>query len=173
MAVNLMDILPEYFRPVLEFEQIMKAHGVAVDILEKNIGLVKANCFVQTADAATIKTYEELFGLTYKLGDTLEYRRQRILQQFNIIPPFSIGFLRSRLTGLFGADYTLRVDPVASTLFVLVTSSRYGAVDLLYSLIWDVVPVHMEVTANHQVTNDVGGGIYMGGVVSNICIQTI
>ena len=28
MAVNLMDILPEYFRPVLEFEQIMKAHGV-------------------------------------------------------------------------------------------------------------------------------------------------
>ena len=65
------------------------------------------------------------------------------------------------------------MDPVASTLFVLVTSSRYGAVDLLYSLIWDVVPVHMEVTANHQVTNDVGGGIYMGGVVSNICIQTI
>lgn len=173
MAVNLMNILPEYFRPILEFKQIMAAHGAAMDTLEKNIEQIRANCFIQTADAVTLKLYEELLGLNYKPGETLAYRRQRILQQFNIIPPFSIDFLRERLDELFGEEYTLRMDSVSSTLVVLVTSSQYGAVDLLYRLIWDIVPAHMEVTANHQVTNAVSGAMYIGGGMSSTTIQII
>lgn len=173
MAVDLMKLLPEYFRPVLEFQQIMKAHGEALDRAELNIDQVGKNCFIQTADADTIKSYEELFGIRYKPGETLEYRRQRILQMYNIIAPFSIGFLRSRLTEMFGSEYTLEVDPVKSRISVFVTSSQYGAVDLLYSLVWDIVPAHLEVTANHQVTNDVQGTIYAAGVMSVTFAQTI
>ena len=44
MAVDLMPILPRYFRPIIEFQEIMKAHGWAVDGLEHNIGQVGTNC---------------------------------------------------------------------------------------------------------------------------------
>ena len=173
MAVDLMELLPYYFRPVLEFQEIMKVHGLALDDVEKQITQVGRNCFIQTADAETLRAYETLFGLVYKPGETLEYRRQRILQMYNRIAPFSIGFFRERLTELFGNDYVLEVDPFKSTLFVLVTSEKYGAVDLLYSLVWDIVPAHLEVTANHQVTNEIKKVIYAVPVMTNVCIQNI
>ena len=103
----------------------------------------------------------------------MEFLRQRILQMYNIIPPFSIGFFHSRLRELFGNDYSLEVDPVRSTIRVIVTSSQYGAVDLLYGLVWDIVPAHMEVTANHQVTNDMDGKLCMAGFVAGTVVQTI
>ena len=74
---------------------------------------------------------------------------------------------------MFGDAYTLEVDPVESRLKVHVTSSQYGAVDLLYSLVWDIVPAHMEVTTNHQITNDISGKLYAGGILSGSLIQTI
>ena len=45
------------------------------------------------------------------------------------------------------------MDSAACKLEVSVTSSRYGAVDLLYNLLWDVIPAHMEIHANQQVNN--------------------
>lgn len=170
---DLMDVLPEYFRPVLEFQQLMKLHGSASEILEKMIGQLGKNCFVQTSDAAAIRYYEELFGINYKPGETLEFRRLRVLQMFNVIMPFSIGFLRQQLTDMFGSDYELEVDSEHCQLRVVVTSSRYGAVDLLYSLLWDIVPAHLELTANQQVTNSLDGKLYLYGIMSATRVQTI
>lgn len=173
MAADLIQILPEYFRPVLEFQKIMDAHSCAMNVLEEQAERVRHNCFIQTADPDTLKMYEELFRVIHKPGETIEYRRKRILQMYNIIAPFSIGFLKSRLTELFGDEYSLEVDSVNNTLKILVTSSQYGAVDLLYSLIWDVVPMHLEVTANHEVTNDIQGNIYTAAILTGTFIQTI
>ena len=173
MAVDLMKILPEYFRPVIEFQQLMRINGEELDKLEQNVQQVKKNFFIQTGDAATIKMYEELFGITYKPGETLEYRRQRVLQMYNIIAPFSIGFFRNQLTAMFGDEYSLTVDPEKNILSVFVTSSRYGAVDLLYSLVWDIVPAHLDVTANHQVTSEIRGKLFTAGIMSSTLIQTI
>lgn len=133
MAADLIHILPAWFRPVREFQVIMEAHGAALDQAEKQIRQTWDNCFIQTADADTIRMYEELFG----------------------------------------DDYSLEVDPVRSTIRVIVTSSQYGAVDLLYGLVWDIVPAHMEVTANHQVTNDMDGKLCVAGFVAGTVVQTI
>lgn len=168
-----MEILPEYFRPVLEFQQIMAAHGAALDDLESRLRRLKDNCFVQTADSEALKVYEDLFGLVYRPGETLDYRRQRILQKFNTVAPFSYEFLKDRLTEIFGSEYELDVDSEKCVLKIIVTSSRYGAVDLLYSLVWDIVPMHLEVIANHQVTNNVPGNIYTAAVPAVTVVQTI
>jgi hypothetical protein len=47
----------------------------------------------------------------------------------------------------------MTVNPQQCTITIVVTSDRYGAIDLLYGLIWDVVPVHLEINANQQITN--------------------
>ena len=73
MAADLIHILPAWFRPVREFQVIMEAHGAALDQAEKQIRQTWDNCFIQTADADTIRMYEELFGLVYKPGETLEF----------------------------------------------------------------------------------------------------
>lgn len=167
--------LPTYFRPVLEFQNILIAHGYALDQFDANMYQIAANNYLSTCDESTIAYWENLLGIVYRFGDTLEYRRTRVLQKFNTIVPFSIGFLRDKLTELYGADgYELSVDSAACTLTVKVTSDRYGAVDLLYDLLWDVVPAHLQIIANQETTTNVGGGrLNAAGFAARTYIQTI
>lgn len=173
MAIDLMHLLSNYFKPIIEFQQIMRADGAAMEDFEKNTLQICENCFIQTCDEKTIGMYETRFGIVSMPGETLEYRRQRLLQKYNTIVPFSIGFLKNRLTELYEDDYALSVDPKACKLKIAVTSSRYGAVDLLYELLWDIIPAHMEVIANQQVTNYVSGNIHTAEVMVDAFIQTI
>lgn len=168
-----MAVLPEYFRPILEFQKIMEVHENSLNVFEKNADQVWKNLFIQTCDEATISLYENRFGIIPIPGDTLEYRRKRLLQKYNTITPFSIEFLKSRLTVMYGDDYSLVMDPVACKLTISVTSDRYGAIDMLYDLLWDVIPAHLEVVSNQQVTNFVSGSIYACEIMAGTCIQTI
>lgn len=167
--------LPDYFKPIIEFLEILKAHGYALDSLDANAAQVAANNYIQTADAATIAWWENVLGLTYSFGDTLDFRRQRILQQFNISTPFSIGYLKDQLDGLYGPDgYEMEEDSQNLTLTIKVTSGIYGATQLLYPFILEIMPAHIQLIANQEVTNNVGGSrLYSSGMVSSSFIQTI
>ena len=166
--------LPEYFQPIIEFREILKAHGYSLDKLDETSEKVKDNNYIATCDEETIAYYEKLLGFTYRFGDTMEYRRARVLQKYNTIVPFSIEFLRDKLTELYGEDgYEMSVDSVACKLKIKVTSDRYGAIDLLYDLLWDVVPAHIQILANQQTTNRVPCRLYAAGAVSRVFVQTI
>lgn len=169
----LMNQLPTWFRPVLEYTALMEAYGVALDGLNEQGQAIYYNQFIQTADADTLAVWEKLFGITLRYGDTLDFRRQRLLQKFNQIVPYTVWHLRDRLTALYGDEYTLTVDPVACTISILVTSDRYGAIDLLYDLIWDVVPAHLKVTANQQTTSYATSEQYIAAFMTDAFVQTI
>lgn len=166
--------LPGYFRPIIEFQEILKAHGYAIDQIEEEMSKLRNNLYITTCDEETIAYYENLFGILYRFGDTMDFRKSRVMQRFNTIAPFSIEFLRDKLTELYGEDgYILDIDPLKLILYVKVTSDRYGAVDLLYDLLWNIVPAHVQISANQQTTIYVPGRGYVGGGVSGTFIQTI
>lgn len=170
---NLIEQLPTYFRPVLEFQQLMIAHGWGYDLAGNTAGLVLNNFFLQTCDEDTIAQYEKLFGIIPEAGDTMEYRRERILQIFSSVAPFDINYLDDRLRELFGGDYALTVYPEESRLIVNLTSERYGAVALLYNLLLDVVPAHIEIISNQQVINYINRPLYAGAVPGSAVHQYI
>lgn len=166
--------LPRYFRPIIEFGEILKAQGYSLGRFDEASAKVHANNYIATCDEDTIAYYGRLLGIVYRFGDTLEYRRTRVLQKYNTIVPFSIGFLQDKLTELYGEDgYEMSVDSAACKLKIKVTSDRYGAIDLLYDLLWDVVPAHIQILANQQTTNRVPCRLYAAGAVSRVFVQTI
>ena len=171
--VDLMMILPKYFRPVLEFKELMKTDGMVLDNLEKDIRKLRDDFYIQTADKESLAEMEKQFSIVAKPGETIDYRRQRLLSKYNTIVPFSIGFLQDRLNELFGGDFTMHVDSAKCTITISVTSSRYGAVDLLYDLLWDIVPAHLQIIANQQVDNYISGALTASGIMSNTFVQTI
>ena len=171
--VDLMMILPKYFRPVLEFKELMKTDGMVLDNLEKDIRKLRDDFYIQTADKESLAEMEKQFSIVAKPGETIDYRRQRLLSKYNTIVPFSIGFLQDRLHELFNDDFTMRVDPIKCTITISVTSSRYGAVDLLYDLLWDIVPAHIQIIANQQVDNYISGALTATGIISTTFLQTI
>ena len=170
---TLMRQLPDYFKPVIEYRAIMAAHGHALDGIDNTSKKVSANNYIATCDDETLSFWERLLDIKYKTEDTTDFRRARVLQKFNTIVPFSVGFLNDKLKELFGNEYEMSVDSEKCTVTVKVTSDRYGAVDLLYDLLWDILPAHLQVIANQETTNISTCRLNSAGIVSGTFVQTV
>lgn len=165
--------LPNYFKPIIEYQAIMASDGHILDNLDDTKAKIRANNYISTCDEETLSFWERLLNIKYKFGDTIEFRRSRVLQKFNTVVPFSIDFLNNKLTELFGDDYELSVDSETCIINIKVISDRYGAVDLLYDLLWDVLPAHLQVIANQETTNISTCRLNTGGIVSSTFVQNI
>ena len=169
----LMSKLPGWFKPVVEYGAIEKAHAVPVADFSSDADTIQHNFFVQTADEETIKRIERMLGISAQPSDTLEYRRQRILTTTQQTSPFTEWNLRERLTELFGDEYTLTVDPEECTISIYTSSARYGAVELLDDLIAAVVPAHLFVYSNQEVTRFAVSNQYIAASVDHAVIHDI
>lgn len=170
----LMENLPDYFKPVLEYIQIMKAHGYALDQLDTNIQNVYNNFYIQTCDVTTLAYYEGLLDIVPSPGDTVDYRRQRVMQQLSLVPKFDINWLKDKLTELYGPDgYDLTVSSVDSTLSINIKSGIYGAVRLFYDFIWDVIPAHIALSAVQNVNTPIPVPLYTGSCIASTTMSVI
>lgn len=169
----LMDQLPDWFKPVLEYIAIMYGGSVELARLDEDAEQIRLNDHIQTADASTLRYWERFLGIASSAGDTLAYRRQRILMRINQTVPYTIRHLRDRLRELFGEDYSLEVNPAECWIRIIVTSDRYGAISLLHDLIYSYVPAHLYVYSNQQVSNVTGSDAYYAARMSRTFEQTI
>ena len=169
----LMAQLPDWFKPVLEYIAIMQAYSGEMVDLESLMARIQENFFVQTADSQTLTYWENMLDIPVNTTAPIDFRRERIMLRLNQRPPITIWHIRDKLTELFGNDYGLKVDPVRCTMTISVTSERYGAIDLLYDVINELVPAHLAVKANQQVTNNISSTIYIAAFTTRTFEQTI
>ena len=159
---TLMAQLPGWFKPVLEYIAIMRAWSFVLSSAESDAGGIKANFFVQTCDEETLRQWEKLLRIRIEAGDTIEFRRERVMNRLATFSPFTYKDLQERLTQLFGEDYTLEVNAEDCYIKIFVSSDRYGAVRLLRDLIHEMVPVHLYVYSNQQVVNIIASDTSFG-----------
>lgn len=169
----LMDQLPDWFKPVLEYIAIMYGGSVELARLDEDAEQIRLNDHIQTADASTLRYWERFLGIASSAGDTLAFRRERVLMRINQTVPFTVWHLRDRLRELFGEDYTLEVNPAECWIRIIVTSDRYGAISLLHDLIYSYVPAHLYVYSNQQVSNVTSSNAYYAARMSRTFEQTI
>ena len=77
----LMRQLPDWFKPVLEYIAIMQGYAVELSGYEQTAQQIEQNFFIQTCDLATIQMWERLLHLSVRYGDTIDFRRERIIQK--------------------------------------------------------------------------------------------
>lgn len=169
----LMDQLPDWFKPVLEYIAIMYGGSVELARLDEDAEQIRLNDHIQTADATTIRYWERFLGIASSAGDTLAFRRDRVMMRINQTVPYTVWHLRERLTELYGDAYTLEVDPAECWIRIIVTSDRYGAISLLHDLIYSYVPAHLYVYSNQQVSNVTSSDAYYAARMSRTFEQTI
>ena len=166
--------LPYYFRPIIEFQEILKAHGYAVDSFSQSMYQIAANNYIPTCDIPTLNFWEKILEINVLPEDTVDIRRQRVLQKMAMAVPYSMGYLTDLLTQMFGEDgYEYHVDPVACMLYITIHSYNYSALAFLYDVIWDIIPAHLGIDAKQEVINNVESELYVGGFTQSIIEQTI
>ena len=173
-AQDLLKLLPEFFVKIKEYPEIMAAYTAALNDMEINIGQIRDNMFIQTCDASTISLYEQLFGITPQPGDTLEARRNRVLNRLSMVVPFTERYLRSRLDEMYGAgNYTLTVDSSTSTAVMEIHDFISQGIELFCDLWYRVAPAHVAIDAHEDIVTDINNPLFVGGILNQTIITNI
>jgi hypothetical protein len=90
------------------------------DNLDTETEKVRDNQYVLTADIDGIIAYEKMLNITPKPAtETIEFRRQRIINRLSMVPPFTFRFLKQRLDEIIGVDrYIASIDYPNYTLYI-------------------------------------------------------
>lgn len=106
------DYLPKVLQPILEFQQINSDLDVELNNINTLIKDIEKEVIVQTATEYGIKKWENALGIIPSDSDSLEVRRFRIINILTSKLPYTIRWLRSKLTEIVGAEsgWTLNID---------------------------------------------------------------
>ena len=163
---ELVAMLPELFRQIIEYPEIMKAWAEGLGMAGGLEQQVWDNLYVQTCDEPTLEQYEALLGLVPAPGDSLDVRRQRVLSRLAISIPYSERKMRSVFDEIFGAGtYTLTVDTANQSVDMSFNVHIDGAILTFCTTWYSMAPAHMAFTVNEDITTDIDGNMYFGGCV--------
>lgn len=117
---EMLGLLPPWYREVLDYQQICQTEQQMFEALAQEITAVADNFFLQTMDAGSVSQWEQIFGITPNLTtETLEFRRDRLINRLSTRPPYTIWFLYQKLDELIGPDqWTVNVDYPNYTLYI-------------------------------------------------------
>lgn len=112
LDVNLISLLPPWYREILDYQQICQTEQAQFEALASEIVSVADNFFFQTMDAQAVNQWEQIFGIVPDPNtESLALRRSRLLNRISTHPPFTLGFLYQKLDELIGVgEWTVRVD---------------------------------------------------------------
>jgi hypothetical protein len=165
---DLLSLLPEWFKRVIEYPEIMAAYAKALSSLDGNIEQLWKNQYLQTCDEPTLALYEKLLKITPSGTDSVEYRREIALNKYSMIVPFSEDFLRDRLDVIFGAGgYELVIDSPNQTAELSVIRTVPRGLSIFFDLWYGIAPAQMEVTAKEDITSDTEGFRVIAGAVES------
>lgn len=168
MAVDLMPILPEYFRKVLEFKELMRVDGEALEDFEALTGQVRDNNYILTCDEATITWYERLLHITGTAGEAMESRRRMVILRLNQQIPYTMPRLKEILTELLGSggfrldtsgfrEYQFKVEILNQS------DGVYGAIE---EMLRNWIPAHILLAMNSVSVRRREAPIYTGSARS-------
>jgi hypothetical protein len=112
--------LPNIYDTILEFEGLVASENTLFDNLDAETKKVRDNQYILTADIDGIIAYEKMLNIIPKpTTETIEFRRQRVINRLSMVPPFTFRFLKQRLDEIIGVDrYTVSVDYPNYTLYI-------------------------------------------------------
>lgn len=119
-VVKMKRYFPRFYDGYVEIDAIIDTEDKAFEEIGVNFRRAINNQFIKLADEIGISAYEVLFDVIADPStETLEERRDRLLNRVSVIPYYTTIFLRNRLDSLIGAGlYNLIIDYDNYTLYL-------------------------------------------------------
>lgn len=114
------ELFPSVYNGVLEISALSETDDVLLDQSLAKLERAQLNQFILTADEETISVYEKMFSiLANPTTETLQFRRERILNRMSLQPPFTMRWLQNKLDGIIGVGkWNAYVDYANRTLYI-------------------------------------------------------
>lgn len=112
--------VPRIYKDVTEMDAIIDAEQGQLSSAQTEASQAFANTFVLTANYEGIEMFEMMLGIIADpTTESMEFRRQRVLNRITLAPPFTFRFLKKRLDDIIGKGaWNAHVDFNNYTLYV-------------------------------------------------------
>ena len=114
------ELFPSVYNGVLEISVLSETDDVLLDRALAKLERAQLNQFILTADEETISVYEKMFSiLANPTTETLQCRRERVLNRMSLQPPFTMRWLQNKLDEIIGVGkWNAYVDYANRTLYI-------------------------------------------------------
>ncbi len=153
MQIDLMKVLPDYFREVKDFSAIMETEAQELEKAEDAIARIHANNFILTADPQTLSCYERLLKILYISGDA-EERKKNILLQWKLLVPYTLPKLKEVLAETVGEENVFvdcRYDTYQTEIQIL--EQDIIMLRNLFDTVFKMMPAHIELIFSARYRN--------------------
>lgn len=118
--VEIESYAPEFLKDYEEIRTIYSCENIELEKIWKMLYSILDNAFVETANEYGVERWESIIGITAnKSVESIQFRKERILNRLTMMPPFTIRFLRNQLDTVIGIDkYEVYVDYANYTLYL-------------------------------------------------------
>lgn len=122
-----MQYLPEFYREMKDFTELAATESVELDQMESAVQRLFDDQFVMTASADAIKRREQMLGIQADpVTETLDFRRQRLINRYSTKPPFTIRYLQQQLDKLVGPGMTIVSVDVQNFILYVTTNVEHA-----------------------------------------------
>lgn len=137
--------LPPWYREVLDYQQMCNTIGAQFALLAEEINRVADNFFLQTMDLETVQMWEGIFRIAANPAtESLQFRRDRIINRISMRPPFTLRFLYQKLDELIGPGlWSVTVDYPNYALYIESNVDGQGYSQELIYTINHIKPAHI------------------------------
>lgn len=145
LDTGLLDLLPPWYREVLDYQVLCGAEETAFDALAEEIVGVADNFFFQTMDEGAVAQWESIFGIVPNpQTEDLDFRRYRVLNRVSTRPPYTLGFLHQKLDELIGPGlWEVTVDYPNYTLYIESSAQNQNYASEVAFTINRIKPAHI------------------------------
>lgn len=111
---------PTVYRNVVEMSKLLEAEEALLDTARTEMSTAFANTFVLTANEDGVIMFERILNITPDpTTESVEFRRQRILNRMTMSPPFTFRFLKQKLDSIIGeGKWDAYIDFDSYTIYV-------------------------------------------------------
>nr|WP_150959369.1 putative phage tail protein [Aneurinibacillus sp. XH2] len=108
---------------IRDFRELAKTEDIELKLLEGAINQLFDDQFVMTSGPDAIRRREKMLGIQADpTTESLEFRKKRILNRYQIKPPFTIRYLQQQLDSLLGKGRALTSVDVQNFILTVTTS---------------------------------------------------
>lgn len=168
---NLKIYLPHIYKNILEFDKLMISENKLFNLVDQQTTKVRNNQYVLTADIDGIELYEQMLDIIANPAiESIEFRRNRIINRLSMTPPFTMRFLYSKLDEIIGKNmwtayldfdnYTLYIESAADNQMwyheILVTVNKLKPANIVFinkPLVVDSINVNEAINMSEVIFN--------------------
>ena len=142
---NLRVYAPKIYQDVIEMLELLDAESSQLNILDIEIDKIKKNQYVSTADETGVAMFEKILDITADTSaETLEFRKQRVINRFSTVESPTTKSLRNQLDILLGKNnYEISFDYDNYEMLLICHIGVRGGVDELLKTLIIVMPANI------------------------------